>query len=202
MLKKLQRFWKRPKKTSGYVYYAKLMKGGEAFYWIGFTYAPSLIEHISSNHNGNEKLLEKEFFFTYRNDGWDVTQDLLDCLDKKRKFGRYGDDHELPLYRSGQKDLFSYDVLGLDSALYELSDAAKESQKDAGLGCLFVLIGLALIPFTAGISIVVILVIIGVMTMHDYVVNHGNELDEKKPPKLPKKMQRLVNTLSPYRDNL
>lgn len=52
-------------------------------------------------------------------------------------------------------------MLGLDEDLYEIKDeearkAIKQDLNDSNAGCLFVLIGLALVPFEFGISLLVI----------------------------------------------
>ena len=111
---------------------------------------------------GDEKLIDSVLLFTFRNDAWDVEQTLLDHFDEFRAFARYSNDPAMPLAGRGQSELFSKDVLGLDNELYrraedKVSAAALEEAETSKNGCLMVLLGLALAPFTLGLSLFFIL---------------------------------------------
>lgn len=200
MLKILNFFSREEIDPSGYVYYAKLKKLGVSFYAIGFSKETSLEEHLAEHDNGDDECVDKIFFFTFRSDGWEVYQCMLDLLKKKRKFGKYGDDPNLPFYGKDQSNLFAYDVLGLDAELYQLSEEAETSRQDAGFGCLVIFLGLVLIPFTAGISITLILIFIGFVAIQPYLTKHAKEVEGKAVPELPPKLQGLVDSLVPNRD--
>lgn len=109
---------------------------------------------------GDEKLIERQLLFTFRKDAWDIEQTLLDHFDKHRAFRKYSNDPQMPLAGRGQTELFIHDILGLDSDLYHLSDEEAESLKkevaETGEGCLLTLLGLALVPFTLGLSLLFI----------------------------------------------
>ncbi|PUE11170.1 hypothetical protein B9Z51_02310 [Limnohabitans sp. T6-5] len=109
---------------------------------------------------GDEKLIECELLFAFRKDAWDVEQTLLDHFDKYRTFGKFSNDPQMPLAGRGQSELFRDDILGLDSDLYHPSDEEaidlKKEFAETGEGCLLTLIGLALVPFTFGLSLLFI----------------------------------------------
>lgn len=97
----------------------------------------------------------------FRKDAWDVEQRLLDHFDADRAFGRFGNDAAMPLAGRGQSELFTHDVLGLDDDCYKLHEgealkAIQAEQEQAKDGCLMVLVGLALAPFTLGFSLLLI----------------------------------------------
>lgn len=107
---------------------------------------------------GDERLIDRQFLFTYRRDAWDIEQTLLEHFDKHRAFGKFSNDPNLPLAGRGQSELFAWDVLGLDEDLYRQSDEKldenrKKELEEQGQGCLYVLVGLVLAPFTLGISL-------------------------------------------------
>lgn len=154
MLKKIKRWFKRPSNPAGHVYYAKLRTPQGFFYKVGYTSKSSLADRLAYGSTGDEKLIEQEFFFTYRKDAWDVEQTLLEHFGKQRAFGKFSKDPMKPLNGRGQSELFYDDILGLDDALYHPPDddatkAAKRDLDNAGEGCLMALIGLILVPFTA-----------------------------------------------------
>lgn len=161
MFKKLRRWFRRPKSSAGNVYYARLRTPQGVFYKLGYTSKPTLIERMAYCGSGDEKLIDCQFFFTFREDAWDVEQTLLEHFDKRRAFGRYSNDPALPLSGRGQSELFAYDVLGLDDDVYKQLDAntlkalGTEAEQDRD-GCVLVLIGLVLAPFTLGWSLLLI----------------------------------------------
>lgn len=192
MLKVFNRF---KKNRCGYVYYARLEKSERVFYAVGYSIEASLREHLIKNDSGNDESMEKVIFFTYREDAFDVFKKINSLLKSKRRIKRSISDPSLPLRDADHLALFLDDVLGLDAKLYELSDAAKESEKGTGLGCFFILVGLFLIPFTAGISIALVLVFLGAFAIYEHHVGHGEEIESKKKPVLPKRLSRLVDLL-------
>lgn len=161
MFKKLWRWVKRPKNPAGYVYYARLKTDCGLLYKLGYTKKPSLIERLAYGGHGDEKLIEQEFFFTYREDAWDVEQTLLEHFTRLRAFGKYSKDSRKPLCGRGQTELFASDILGLDDSLYVKPDAqtlakVRAQNEEIGGGCLFALLGLILVPFTFGLSLLFI----------------------------------------------
>ncbi|HBP40287.1 MAG: hypothetical protein ACTJG4_13995 [Vreelandella alkaliphila] len=200
MLKILKCFSREEIDPSGYVYYARFQEFGVKFYVIGFSKEESLEKHLTEYENGEGECIDKIFFFTFRSDGWDVCQRMFDILKKKRSFRRYGKEPSLPFYGKDQSNVFAYDVLGLDAELYKLSKEAEASRQDAGFGCLVIFLGLVLIPFTAGVSIILIIVFIGFVAMHPYLTKHAKEIEGKAAPELPPKLQGLVDALVSKRD--
>lgn len=157
MFKTVSRWFRKPRDPSGHVYYARLKAPQGTFYKLGYTSKASLIDRLRFAQLGDEKLIERELLFAFRKDAWDVEQTLLDHFDKHRAFGKFSNDPQMPLAGRGQSELFIHDILGLDSDLYRLSDEEAEAFKkygaETGEGCLLTLIGLALAPFTLGLSL-------------------------------------------------
>lgn len=183
------------KDRRGYVYYAKLEKFGRVFYVIGYTKEASLRESLVKHDNDNNVCIESIFFFTYREDAFDFFKKIRSLLRSKRRTRKHIVNQGMPLRRSDCSVAFVGDVLGLDAEIYELSDAAKESEKNSALGCLFILVGLILIPLTAGISIALVLIFLGVYAIHENYVGYGKEIKNKKPPVVPDRVKKLIDTL-------
>lgn len=164
MFKKLGRWFRRPAKTAGHVYYARLKTPQGVFYKLGYTAKASLADRLAYAGMGDEKLIDREFFFTFRLDAWDVEQTLLEHFERQRAFGKYSNNPAMPLNGRGQSELFRSDVLGLDDELYaRIEQPASNSNSDATLryeeqkDSLFVLlIGILLAPFTFGVSLLFI----------------------------------------------
>jgi hypothetical protein len=162
MFKKIRRWFARPQNPAGNVYYVRLNTNQGTLYKIGYTSKQSLIERMSYGDNGDEKLISRQFFFTFRDNTWDIEQTLLDHFDKHRAFGKYSKDPTLPLCGRGQSELFAFDILGIDDDLNRSSET--DSQKSGSVssnheqeGCLMVIIGLVLSPFTLGASLFFVL---------------------------------------------
>jgi len=163
MFKTIRRWFSRPRNPAGNVYYARLLTPQGVFYKLGYTSKPTLSERMAYGESGDEKLIDQQFFFTFRKDAWDVEQTLLDHFDRHRVFGKYSNDPTMPLAGRGQSELFDYDVLGLDDDLYKLHEeetlmAMRDDSEQDKEGCLMILIGIVLIPFTLGLSAFFILV--------------------------------------------
>lgn len=156
-VKQISRWFRRPSDPSGNVYYVRLKTPQGVFYKLGYTSKPTLEARMAYAGAGDERLIDRQLLFSFRRDAWDVEQTLLDHFDKHRAFGKFSNDPKMPLAGRGQSELFKRDILGIDDELYKVNDAtAKAIQADidkSGQGCLFVLIGLALAPFTLGISL-------------------------------------------------
>ena len=110
---------------------------------------------------GDEHLIDREFLFAFRKDAWDVEQRLLEHFDRQRAFGKFSNDPAMPLAGRGQSELFRTDVLGLDDECYpvpsnELLKVIQAEQEQAKDGCLMIVIGLVLAPFTLGTSLLFI----------------------------------------------
>lgn len=198
MINGIKRYFSRPKFSAGNVYYAKLETSpGTFFYKIGFTGKSTLTERMAFGGNGDEKLINREFFFTFRTDAWDVEQTLLDHFDKQRAFRKYSNDPDMPLCGRGQSELFAYDILGLDEDIYKLSNQAKlkesiESRDQAGEGCLMMLIGIVLAPFTLGFSL---FFLIGGASGVFGSSNSKSDLSQPTRPVHPPRIQRLIDSL-------
>ncbi|SDS08023.1 hypothetical protein [Pseudomonas oryzae] len=200
---RVKRWFRRPSNPAGNVYYVRLNTPQGLFYKIGFTTKASLVERMAYGGHGDEKLIDKEIFFTRSNDAWDLEQTLLDHFSKHRAFGKYSKDPAQPLSGRGQSELFSSDILGLDDSLYapqEITklEACEHDSKQAAGGCLGILIGLVLIPFTLGISLFFILG--GLMDF--FAAAQNRTLVEKRDiiyrprPKHPEEIQAIIDSLS------
>lgn len=199
MFKKIRRWFSRPHNPAGNVYYARLRTPQGTFYKLGFTSKPTLMERLAYGNSGDEKLIDRQFFFSFREDAWDVEQTLLEHFDKHRAFGKFSKDPMKPLCGRGQSELFAHDILGLDDDLYKLPDKAtlkamQNEHEQAGEGCLMILIGLVLIPFTLGFSLFFILG--GASGVFDYVRGRQPDLAGQKRPVHPPTIQELIDTLN------
>jgi len=122
-----------------------------------------MIDRFAYGGHGDEQLLGREFFFSFHPKAWDIEQELLDHFDKKRAFGKFSNQPNLPLPGRGQSELFSFDVLGLDDELYaaatipQLKKVEPSAHDVQTNGCLFILAGIALAPFTLGLSLLFII---------------------------------------------
>jgi len=199
MLRKLSRFFRRPRCSAGNVYYAKISKSGKPYYIVGFTQEKDVAQCLISNGMSEECSLVGGFFFKFREDAWDIEQDILDYSRKKKKYMHDEGGGFFDARGSRKPKVLLSDVLGLDESLYELSPLAKYDQKGSGIGCLLVLVGLLMIPFTAGVSIAAVLIFIGALFVYEFISKHGDELKEKQKPQLPSKLERLVLELSARR---
>ena len=162
MFRTLRRWYKRPSNPAGHVYYVRLKTPQGNFYKLGYTSKPSLMERFAFSGHGDEKLVDREFFFSFQPNAWDLEQTLLEHFDKQRAFGKFSNDPKHPLSGRGQSELFFGDVLGLDEELYRTPPLKAVEPGPSNLetqtnGCLLALLGLALAPFTLGFSLVFIL---------------------------------------------
>lgn len=163
MFEKFKKWFRKPSNPEGHVYYARLKTPQGIFYKLGYTGKPTLVDRMSYGNSGDERLIDHQFFFTFRKDAWDVEQTLLEYFDKHRAFGKFSNDPKMPLSGRGQSELFARDILGLDEDLYGIKDedtrkAIRQDLDESNAGCLFVLVGLGLAPFTLGISLLLIFV--------------------------------------------
>ena len=199
MFQNISRWFRRPRNPAGNVYYARLSTPLGTFYKLGFTTKPSLEERLGYDGCGDEKLIDHQFFFSFREDAWDVEQTLLDHFDRHRAFGKFSKDPMKPLCGRGQSELFHNDILGLDHALYELPDDAtlkvrKDEYEQAGEGCLMILIGLVLVPFTLGFSLFFILG--GASGVFSYGKSRQSDRAGPKRPTHPPTVQELIDALN------
>ena len=200
-LARVYRFFRRPRQSAGNVYYAKLNTSHGAFYKIGFTTKSTLHERMAYNGAGDEKLIDKVLFFTPHTNAWDVEQTLLDHFGKQRAFKR-GNDPTKPLYKNGQSELFASDILGLDAELYEprivttLALSTESSQQTMD-GCLGLIIGVVLAPFTLGLSLFFIFggIIEFFTSTQSPVMVERQELLTPKRPTHPQPIQDLIEIL-------
>jgi hypothetical protein len=68
-----------------------------SFYKIGYTTKSSVRDRFSYSGDGDEKLIDREFFLKLRDDAWDIEQSLLDYFGKYRGSGKYSNDPTMPL---------------------------------------------------------------------------------------------------------
>lgn len=196
MFAKFKKWFRRPSNPKGHVYYARLKTPQGIFYKLGYTSKATLVERMSYGNTGDEKLIDHQFFFTFREDAWDVEQTLLEYFDSHRAFGKFSNDPKMPLGGRGQSELFQRDVLGLDDDLYRIEDedtkkAIKQDLDDSNTGCLFVLIGLGLAFFTFGISLILIFIgMSGIFGKKRY-----QDLNIKTRPRHPTSIQTLIDEL-------
>lgn len=203
MFKAIRRWFARPSNPAGHVYYVRLKTPQGVYYKIGYTSKSSMHDRFAFGGHGDEELIDREFFFTFHPKAWDIEQKLLDHFDKQRAFGRYSNRSHLPLPGRGQSELFPLDVLGLDEALYRASNitaaevqgpSAHEVQTN---GCLFVLIGIALTPFTFGLSL--FFIIGGGIDFFSGGKSAGRPVNlrtSKKRPQHPPEIRALVESLA------
>lgn len=199
MFQKIRRWFRRPHNPAGNVYYARLRTPQGVFYKLGFTTKPTLVDRMGYDNCGDEKLIDCEFFFSFRVDAWDVEQTLLEHFDRHRAFGKFSKDPMKPLCGRGQSELFHNDILGLDHALYELPveatlKAIKDEHEQAGEGCLMIMIGLLLVPFTLGFSLFFILG--GASGVLAYGKGRQPDLASSKRPVHPPSVQELIDALN------
>lgn len=154
MFSAVSRWFRRPRDTSGYVYYARIKVPQGTFYQLGYTSEKSLVDCMRIARLGDEKLIDREFLFTFCNNARDIEQTLLKHFGRHRVSGKFKSDLQIPLAGNGQSELFAHDILGLDSEICRLSD---EDMQEAGMGYLLIIIGLILIPFTLGLSLLFII---------------------------------------------
>ena len=196
MFNRIRRWFSRPADPSGHVYYARLKTPQGRFYKLGYTRKPTLVERMAFGRLGDEKLIDRELLFAFRKDAWDVEQVLLEHFDRHRAFGKFSNDPLKPLAGRGQSELFAHDILGLDDDLNKLTDLEREALKGelskANDGCLMVLFGLVLAPFTLGLSLLFIAG--GLSFVLDYSKG-GRPVATR--PQHPPKIQALLDALRP-----
>ena len=196
MFNNIKRWFNRPKNPAGHVYYARLKTPQGTYYKLGYTSKLTLVERMAFGQHGDEKLIDRELFFTFREDAWDVEQTLLEHFNKHRAFGKYNNDPLMPLGGRGQSELFAHDILGLDEDLDKLSaqdsKALQGELAKANDGCLMVLFGLVLAPFTLGLSLLFIAG--GLSGILDYGKGHR---PVAKRPQHPPSIRELLDALKP-----
>lgn len=112
----------------GNLYYIRLDTEYGKFYKIGFTTARSVYDRMSYAGSLDWKYIDKVIVFVYLTDAFKVEQKLHTYLNHKKAFGKYSADPEFPLSGNGQSELYTEDVLGLDSE-YTLSQKKQTESK-------------------------------------------------------------------------
>jgi len=105
-----------PAATAGYLYYARLQTAFGPMYKLGFTSFSSIEERFAYKANGDERLLDRQFLFAFRDDAFSVEQQLHGYFSKKCAFEKYSSHPSLPLYKNGQSELYYEDILQLDQS--------------------------------------------------------------------------------------
>ncbi|WLI13459.1 MULTISPECIES: hypothetical protein [Pseudomonas] len=77
---RFKRWFRRPSDPAANVNYVRLNSQQGLLYKIGFTTTASLVDRMAYGGHGDQKLIDKEFFFTQLDDAWDVEQTLW-CTD-------------------------------------------------------------------------------------------------------------------------
>ena len=72
---------------------------------------------MSYGNSGDEKLIDHQFFFTFRKDAWNVEQTLLEYFDRHRVFGKFSNDPKLPLSRPLKNPAISPKVAAVASTM-------------------------------------------------------------------------------------
>lgn len=105
-----------PANRNGHLYYVRLRTELGIFYKIGFTTMGSVEKRLNYKGSNDARYIDKVLLFSYLQDAYDVEQKLHGLLYKKRAFSEYSADHNFPLSKNGQTELYTEDVLNLDSS--------------------------------------------------------------------------------------
>lgn len=197
MFSRIKKWFSRPSNPAGNVYYARLNTPQGIFYKLGFTTKPTLVERMAFGNQGDEKLIDHQFVFTYRDDGYHVEQALLKHFNKRRAFGKYSNDPTKPLNGRGQSELFASDILGLDDDLYKWPDEAtmkliKEDAQEYCFGFGIIVLSIVLTFITSGIWLIV-LAVLGIMSL--FGTKPSVAMAFKTRPVHPPAVQALIDAL-------
>ncbi|MBL4701259.1 MAG: hypothetical protein JKX85_08365 [Phycisphaeraceae bacterium] len=133
-------------KTSGNLYYVRLIHQGKTYYKLGFTSLSSVEERLNFGGSGDGNLIDKVIVFAFREDAFDIEQLLHVHFCHARYAPRYGDPNG-PLYKNGQTELYSADILGLDPEYLPVDDTNNDRWVKLVTGLMIVVFGPILIPF-------------------------------------------------------
>lgn len=103
-----------PRFRDGYLYYIRLKTQLGTFYKLGFTKSSSVESRFSYGGSGDYELIDKELLFVYLDDAYDVETRLHRHFSNKKSFGTFSSVPDMPLYKSGQGELYYKDVLKID----------------------------------------------------------------------------------------
>lgn len=103
-----------PANRAGNLYYVKLNTQYGQFYKLGFTKSSSVHERFSFAGSDNHELIEKELLFVHLDNAYDVEARLHSHFKNAKSFGMFSAKADMPLYRSGQGELYYKDILKLD----------------------------------------------------------------------------------------
>ncbi len=104
-----------PRTRDGYLYYIRLKTQLGTFYKLGFTKSSSVETRFSYDGSDDHKLIDKELLFVYLDNAYDVETKLHRHFSNEKSFGTFSSVPDLPLYKSGQGELYYEDVLKIDN---------------------------------------------------------------------------------------
>ena len=104
----------RPAKNSGNLYYARLNTPVGVLYKLGFTNLGSVKERLAYQGGGDEQYLDRVLFFANFENAADIEIAAHEHFGHKAAFGRFSNEHSMPLSGNGQSELYAEDILLVD----------------------------------------------------------------------------------------
>lgn len=101
--------------SKGKLYYVRLKTNCGVLYKIGFTKLESVEKRLAYGGSRDAELIDKVFLFLELDDAYQVEQELHALLYSKKAFEKYSCVDEYPLCNNGQTELYTKDVLRMDS---------------------------------------------------------------------------------------
>lgn len=105
-----------PLNRDGHLYYVKLKTQYGPLYKLGFTKSSSVQERFSYGGSTNHELIDTELLFIHLQDAYDIEARLHAYFRRDKAFGMFSSKANMPLYKSGQGELYYKDVLKLDAS--------------------------------------------------------------------------------------
>lgn len=103
-------------KSKGNLYYVRLKTNCGVLYKIGFTTLESVEKRLGYEGSRDVQLIDRVFLFLEFDDAYQIEQELHKLLYRKKAFGNYSNNRAFPLCKNGQTELFTEDVLKMDSS--------------------------------------------------------------------------------------
>ena len=105
----------RLEESKGNLYYVRLKTNCGILYKLGFTNLQSVEERLGYGGSRDVQLIDKVFLFLKLDNAYQLEQELHELLHHKHAFERYSQIGVFPLCQNGQSELFTEDVLKMDS---------------------------------------------------------------------------------------
>jgi hypothetical protein len=122
----------RPAQSAGNLYYVRLKTPVGPLYKLGYTTMKSAQERFAFQGENHEALIDQVLFFGYFDDAFDLEDQLHQHFRSQAAFSKKYPQAHGPLYKNGQSELYSEDILGLDSQYAsEQSERTKQNLKIA-----------------------------------------------------------------------